>query len=312
MSALRSIRIIPSAGLDTARWDTCVWQDEQAKVYNYSNYLDAFAPEWQGLILGDYEACLPLPVYRRLNARWLQMPAFIQQFHLSVAEGPVSEAERLAITEAIRSRFKLIRYCCSENSLEINATRQRTNFVLPLHRSYEVLHEGFSKSGKKNIRKALEESLHIAEGIPIASVVALYQAAYGSLNRLHEKSYASFDRLMQQHSSHFRCRTFGVHNAAGDLVFAALLVQDRHALYYVLGAPTEEGRKVRATYFFINAIIEQHAGMPLKLDFEGSDLKNVADFYLSFGPQTEYYDLLQEQHYRFPVRNIISRLTGID
>lgn len=311
MSALRTIQILSSSALDTGRWDACVQQDPEAKVYNYSAFLNCFASGWHGLILGDYEACLPLTGYKRLGARWLLKPPFIQQFHLSVKGQAPSPDEQQAMLKAIRARFKLIRYTCSAGSLFRAPQQQCTNYVLPLNKPYEMLQAGFTKSGRKNIRKAQEGRLSIEEQIPVEKVIELYLHAYGSLSKLPKTEYQKFLLLTQQQTPYFQCRTFGVYTTEGSLIFAALLLQDHQSLYYVLGAPTEEGRKARATYYFINYIIEQHAGRPLKLDFEGSDLKNVADFYLSFGPERELYDYIQEHQYRFPASLLISRLTGI-
>ncbi|RQO32393.1 hypothetical protein DBR32_01960 [Taibaiella sp. KBW10] len=308
----RTLRILPSAELDHSLWDRCVQQDGKAKVYNYNAYLDCFAPDWQGLVLGDYEACIPLPAYKRLGSQWLQMPPFIQQFNLAQQQDkPVTEMEKQQINKLLKKQYKLIRYSCTDISFDRPPAKVRTNYVLDLSETYKVLQSRFNKNGSKNIRKTEAFALSLTQGIPVDTVIAFYKAAYGTLNTLKDDQYLLFKKLCATKTDFFTTQTYGVSNANGELIFAALLIRDAKALYYVLGAPNEEGRKKKATYFFIHEIIKQHAGQPLKLDFEGSDLKNVADFYLSFGPETEPYQYYQLNNYAFPAKPVIKALTGI-
>jgi hypothetical protein len=49
------------------------------------------------------------------------------------------------------------------------------------------------------------------------------------------------------------------------------------------------GRTVGASHALIDAFIKDHAGRNLLLDFEGSDIRNLAFFYSSFGATDEKY-----------------------
>jgi hypothetical protein len=49
------------------------------------------------------------------------------------------------------------------------------------------------------------------------------------------------------------------------------------------------GRTLGASHSLIDAFIKDHAGQNLLLDFEGSDVRNLAFFYSSFGATEEKY-----------------------
>jgi hypothetical protein len=49
------------------------------------------------------------------------------------------------------------------------------------------------------------------------------------------------------------------------------------------------GRTLGASHALIDAFIEDHAAQDLLLDFEGSDIRNLAFFYSSFGAVEEKY-----------------------
>jgi hypothetical protein len=49
------------------------------------------------------------------------------------------------------------------------------------------------------------------------------------------------------------------------------------------------GRTLGASHALIDAFIQDHAQQDMVLDFEGSDIRNLAFFYSSFGAVAELY-----------------------
>lgn len=305
-------RILNSGAIDPLLWDRCVAADPAAKVYNYYEYLEVFARSWKGAVYGDYAACFPLPGFRNGTLPWLMKPAATQQLQLAVGEGINPGPELIAgLRELILQHYKVIQLAVSPPVELGPVTKIRTNYCLDLSPEYDRLRSGFTKSGLRNIRKAETAGLRLEETGDIDTVIELYQAAYGALAQLKDYVYEAFRKLATgQQYRHFRARTYVVKDDTGAVVFAALLLEDHKALYYVLGAPTEKGRSLRATYYFIGELIRQYAGRVMKLDFEGSDIKNVADFYLSFGPQEEKYHLYRLNRYPQPVKWLLRRVLG--
>ena len=78
-------------------------------------------------------------------------------------------------------------------------------------------------------------------------------------------------------------------NETNEVIFGGLVIEFRDRLYYAMAAPTEKGRNARATYFFIDQLLQRFAGSKRIFDFEGSELPNVAEFYQRFGPAREQY-----------------------
>jgi hypothetical protein len=54
-----------------------------------------------------------------------------------------------------------------------------------------------------------------------------------------------------------------------------------------------DGRTAGASHFLIDAFIKDHAGTDMLLDFEGSDIRNLAFFYSSFGAKEENYGAIK-------------------
>lgn len=59
------------------------------------------------------------------------------------------------------------------------------------------------------------------------------------------------------------------------------------------------GKTAGASHFLIDSFIIDHAGQNLLLDFEGSDIHNLAFFYSSFGARLETYPFVKLNHLPF-------------
>lgn len=303
MSSNISIRILHSSQLDKKRWDDCVRPDENSLIYTRSSYLDVMADDWYGLIVGDYEAILALPVKKKYGIRMVALPAFVQRLDVV---GRYNKSLFPEIEKIIVQTFRLVQFASSEENLfQQGDKRIRTNFMLPLAKTYHTLLDNYTTQCRKNIRKACNRGCMLTNQISINDVILFYQQAYGKLAGYTDEHFFRLKKLLAvlpTESYHLA----GVQDEKGVLVFAGLLLDDGKRLYYILGAPTAEGRQMRATYFFIDAMIQKFAGSEKVFDFEGSDIPEVANFYRSFSPDTEYYFQYYINNYPFPLKLIIN------
>jgi hypothetical protein len=66
--------------IDRQKWDACILNACNSLVYAESWYLDIVSPNWEALILGDYEYVMPLPVKKKFGVSFLVQPPLTQQF----------------------------------------------------------------------------------------------------------------------------------------------------------------------------------------------------------------------------------------
>ena len=59
------IKYLCHSKIDFERWDRCVADASNSLIYAESWYLDIVCRRWGGLVGGDYEAVMPLPISRR-------------------------------------------------------------------------------------------------------------------------------------------------------------------------------------------------------------------------------------------------------
>ena len=69
----------------------------------------------------------------------------------------------------------------------------------------------------------------------------------------------------------------------------AIFINEQGRKVFLFSALSAEGRKKRAMFFLLNKVIEENAKSNAILDFEGSDDKNLGDFYHRFGATEKLY-----------------------
>src|SRR5919107_951083 len=68
------IRYISRSEIDTLKWDRCIQQAANGLIYGYTVYLDNMAAHWDGLVLNDYEAVMPLTWNKKYGFYYIYQP----------------------------------------------------------------------------------------------------------------------------------------------------------------------------------------------------------------------------------------------
>ncbi|MEP7278015.1 MAG: hypothetical protein ABI813_05180 [Bacteroidota bacterium] len=276
--------------VDTTKWDQRVEQAANGFIYSLSFYLDRLCV-WDALVMGDYDFVMPLPIRKKAGFQYVYTPRF---------GGQLGIAGSSAVTEKIFNAFinaiprKIVYFDLLLNEQNTVPPREglvsvvKTNFIIPLQLPYPTIYDNYSRDAKKNLRQAAARLL-FTEPVEPGIVLDMYRQAYGHLADNTEKDYKRFQLIMQDALACGNGFIAGVKNAGGELLASAFFGMDNKRIYYLMGAPTAQGRKDNAVYFLINEIIKKHAGTQRVFDFEGSDIVSVADFYRKFGPQQVSY-----------------------
>src|SRR5687767_4485589 len=104
MSESKAIRFIKRGEIDAARWDETVSKAPNGLVYVFSFYLDHMADDWDALVLGDYEAVMPLTWKKKFGIYYLAQPFLTAQ--LGVFGEKVDARLVNNFLAAIPSKFK--------------------------------------------------------------------------------------------------------------------------------------------------------------------------------------------------------------
>lgn len=305
MQPIPAIQYLTRDQVDANKWDEAIARSANGLPYAYSDYLDHMSRQWSALILPGYEAVMPLTWNSKFGIAYCYQPAFTAQ--LGIFGQHITPALTAAFIAAIPKKFRLIEIELNQMntalpaSLNINTSSitsieglsLRNNYILDLRPSYDMLSAQYRDNIKRNIKKAQQLNHRYVSGIPVAEVINLSKSQMQSVSNLTDADYQNFETLFNHLYQQQKAIACGVYSATGELIASCAYVISNGRACYILVGNHPNGRTSGASHFLIDRFIYDHAGQPLLLDFEGSDIRNLAFFYSSFGATLETYASLR-------------------
>lgn len=292
---MNGFRHLQRSDIDAARWDACVAASPRARIYGTSLFLDRMADEWDGIVLDDYRAVLPLPRRRKYGIDYLCPMPFSGP--LAVYGKEPLPCDTLDVLQQIPARFRLwdINLDVQGRDLPWPSTT-RNNHVLPLDHPYAELSAGFREALRQTLGQEREHG-HVRAGISMDTLLEEALAA-GALAGTSPYDRLRLKRLYQDLSVREKAFTLGWVED-GRIVAGALFFRSPGRIYYMAAWSGEEGRKCGAAARLLDTVIREYAGMDAVLDFEGSDIPGVAFFFEGFGARPEPYRLVRRRRFPF-------------
>jgi len=289
MSNSSQIRYLTQQQIDKLKWDACMAASANGLIYGYSFYLDCMAKQWDGLVLNDYEAIMPLTWNKKYGIFYLYQPfscASLGVFGKSI-NAEITESFLLNIPSKFRYADISLNY---GNLFKLNSAglAERKNYVLDLKESYRSIYNAFSENTRRNIKKATEKKCS-AQKPALADVLDLAQQQLNQLGKFSTDDFKRFSALYNYLEKEKAAVTYGIAAEDGKLLSCCIFFYWQNRAYYILVGNHPESKTTGASHALINAFIKDHAQTNLILDFEGSDIGGLAMFYSSFGAAQENY-----------------------
>ena len=280
--------------INKIKWDACIDKADNGLIYAYSFYLDAMAKNWDALVLGDYEAVMPLTWNKKYSINYLYQPSFTACLGIFGKKLPAETVSEFL--KAIPSKFKYWDiYFNPGNLFKLKDfdLYQRMNYVLSLNNSYENLYNAYRENIKRNIKKSEQFQLSVNKNIAIADIIKLSKEQSNNFATIADDDFGRFEKLFHLLYSKQKATTYGVYTKEGQLIASAVFFFSHKRAYYIMVGNHPNGKTLGASHALINAFIKDNAGEDLLLDFEGSDIPSLAFFYSSFGAVEEKYSAVK-------------------
>lgn len=294
MNIASPIKYIKNSAVDKARWDECIRNSASGLVYAYSFYLDTMAPGWDALIWNDYEKVMPLTWNKKWGIAYLYQPFLTAQ--LGVFGNDISAEEVSAFIKKATEHFKFIEISLNFGNITGPITAsytERKNYVLPLQQSYDNLRIHYSENTQRNIKKCRQSGAVVQTNFDVDKVITLAIQQMQLQGNTPGENVERFRKLYQLLQEKQMATTYGIFSPSGELLASAAFLFSHDRAYYILVGNNPEGRTTGASHALIDAFIKDHAGKNMVLDFEGSDIPTLAQFYSSFGAVNEPYPTIR-------------------
>jgi len=294
--------------LDVKKWNHCVESSPQARLYAMSYYLDAACNTgtWEGLIMDDYTAVMPLPVNQRIPfLPRIMLPHFAQQ--LGIFSPTKSSPELIAqFIAAIPASYKSVYLQLNDGNptagIQDAKVRSRNNHILPLSQDHEHIIKNYSTNLKRNIKKGIKAELCVAS-LSAAEFIPFYLAYDKSKYTRKTKILDVLAQLLPTLIEKEQAIIYAAQDKAQNILAACVITIFNNRLTYLMANSSPDGKDKCAMPWLIDQIIQQHCATKDYLDFEGSDIPSIAKFFSTFGAEVTPYALVQ--YHRFPF-NIFS------
>ena len=288
------IRLIKNKDIDRDKWDRLIAEKGNSRMYALSGYLDAVCRDWNAVIYGDYEVVMPIPIKKMWTGRLrFDMPLFIQQLGIIGLKDSDQELKYQFIELASGLYPNFIHSFNHENGLiELDGFKStdRTNYELDLNKSYEAIRQGFSDNLIRNLKKSSNAKLTFRLSTKF-DLLESFISHYSNSDDSSPKHVRAIKEITEIKQLHFSSKIFSV-CGSGDPIAVCLAPSLGMRITLLIPRSSDDGRSVNAMAFLIDSIIRQYSESEMILDFEGSMLPGVAQFYKGFGAVDRKYTVL--------------------
>lgn len=296
---MKAIKYIQHKEINKEAWNHCLDNAVNQMVYAYSWYLDVVSPNWDALVLGNYEAIMPLTKRKRFTLSYLAQPAFTQQLGVFY-----SELAHMHVTNeflnAMPDKFKLIEINLNTYNIQSNpnfVSKQNTTCHLELSKTYNELKANYAQQIIRNIKKASKHELSISNEIEPQTIIELFKSNKGkSLKKLKNKIYTNLLDLCKVLQNKKALFCLGVKNKSGNFIAGAIFIKHYDHAIFLFSGTNSEAKSCGAMSFLIDYFIQINASSQLLFDFEGSNDKDLARFYLGFGSSPVSYSSIKKNN----------------
>lgn len=290
------IHYLRHAEIDKSRWDNCVASSQNELVYAYSWYLDCVCTGWDALVLGNYEAVMPLTYGKKYSLTYLYQPFFCQQLGIFSPE-PITDRLLQSFLKSVPKKYVAVDICLNPSC---HTDLVRPNYELLLKNPANVLFKHYSGNHKRTIKKAEKENLHENKRLNMKQLINLYKEYVAAKTpEVKDRHYTILEKLAAQLQQLSKLELCSIQTSTGELCAGAAFVRHYNRHIFLFSASSPQARQNGAMHLLIHRYIVEHAGENGVLDFEGSSVPSLARFYSGFGAEKRIYYRFQRNFLPF-------------
>ena len=174
----------------------------------------------------------------------------------------------------------------------MNGISQRINYILSLEEQHTELQNKYNTNRKRSLKNSFEKLRIDKDGAQ-----DLFLDHYRTIDQgfpVTKDMLVKLERLIAASKQHIKIwNVFENDIWIGGLLWSV----DHKRVTYLVPVVSDQGRLKQVSALLVDTLIHDHQKSDLILDFEGSMLPGVAQFYRSFGAETETYYYFKKRGY---------------
>jgi hypothetical protein len=296
------IQYIKRENLEVAKYDACIESAVQSRMYAFSWYLDIVADNWAVLVLGDYEAVMPIPYRKKYGIKYVYPPFWL----LELGIFSLDESQDIKpFLDVLYGEFKFIelRLNTKNKFLKSEFLIHKQFQYLDLEIGYESILKGYNRNRKRELIKANKHHLVENWNDNPEKLITIFKTNIAErVKEINDKDYATLLNLMQLSIQKGVGELLTIYDANENLLAAAFFLKHKNKVTQLVCASDVSNRKNGVHTFFNDRAIFKYQPHFSVYNFGGSSMKNIANYYTSFGADTEEYQQIKYNNLPFLLR----------
>ena len=285
---MKELKHIKHHDINFEKWDKTILSSQYPLVFAQSFYLNATCPQWDALIIGDYESVFPLTYNVKFGISYLHQPPFTPQ--LGVYGIVTPEIEKLFF-DHIKLNFKLIEIeLNAANTLHTSFHKAKTTFIIDYKLGYK-----FNQNTKRNISKAIDHKLSFVQ-IPENDILNLSKIYLNPFLHkglhLSKKSIYLFNQLVSSAINNKNLYSFKVVDENNKVQAIAHFISNGKHTVYLKGINFDKEVSLGSMHLLNSSAIQFFETKCDFFDFGGGSKESLANFYKGFGALPLLYNAL--------------------
>ena len=265
------IKFLSFKEIDFKKWDRCVDTSLNGTVFGQSWYLNLVCENWDAIVLDDYEAVMPVPVYKILKYPTVISPCLAPQLGVFSPRLPSPEIID-AFLSLLRSKIKYIKIGLNKYNLisdEEFKIKTAASFSLDLIHPYSKLCQAYTRDTKQIIENGQTGKITVSKSVPFQQFIQFYQdLCTGTSKTDDEVFYDKLRRVISFTMLHRIGELFGAYSAENNLNAAAFVIRTSQRITLLTSAMYNDQDGINAYSVLLDQLLKEYAEKNMTIDFE--------------------------------------------
>ena len=284
------IKYVKRKDLDTSKYDNCIENSIQSKIYAFSWYLDIVVDNWDALVLEDYKAVMPITFRKKFFIKYVYPPFWVLEL------GVYSLNKKLGVQPFFKILFEKFRFVETRlNSSNFSKKNEKYLLekeiqTLDLKEGYISVFNNYRKDRKKDLVKANKLDLIEKWNDSPEKLIELFKNNIGKRTpNIKEEDYIILKKLITVCIKKRVGEILSIYDSNNILVASGFFLKNNNEVTILVSSTDFKNRKNGANTFLIDRAIYKYEKNFNTFNFGGSSIKSVAKYFLSFGANTLNY-----------------------
>jgi len=294
------ITYVKRQDLDVVKYDACITNSAQSRVYAFSWYLDIVADNWDVLVLDDYEAVMPVPWRRKFGVKYAYPPFWTLELGVFSKD---SNIKFQAFFTTLFDRFKFVESRLNTNNSFLKSfpfLLEKQMQILEIKNDYESIFENYRSDRKKDIRKAVKADLIEKWNDDPEKLIQLFKNNVGKRTPfIVDRDYIVLRELLLKCIENRVGEVLSIYNTEGNIVASGFFLKHKNTVTILVSSTDFKNRKNGENTFLIDRAIFKYQKNYKFFHFGGSSMSSIAKYFLSFGAETKHYQQIKYNNLPF-------------